>query len=169
MLKPLRAEMNALLADTPVRRKPALRRAGTPDALLATDLPLAADAQAVDGFLRRARLLGWCAFALENGWLLLDKPVPTPVNDDAPELDGPCGCCLSLLRRHPETGDPRPYIRQVLQAQEAGAGELLRLCQRMHAGFAAMLRLHQPLPGALLPYLTHACRTHRDALNKRKE
>ena len=83
MLTPLRAEVNALLADTPVRRKPALRRSSVPDALLATDLPHAADAQAVEGVLRRAEAMGWHVYAAQNGWLLLDKPVlPASLNFD---------------------------------------------------------------------------------------
>lgn len=168
MLKPLRAEMNALLAETPVRRKPALRRSSLPEALLATDLPYAAEKQDTVDFIRRAEALGWRISAAENGWLLLDKPVPAP-DCAVPELQGPCGCCLSLLTRHQEPGDARVYIREVIRAEEAGAGELIRLCERLHAGLAAMLRRHQPLPGELLPYLAHACQTHRETIDKRKD
>ena len=168
MLTPLRAEVNALLADTPVRRKPALRRSSAPDALLATDLPHAADAQAVEGFLRRAEAMGWHVYAAQNGWLLMDKPVPVPAWS-MPETAGHCGCCISLLQRHPEAGEAGGYIREVVRAEEAGAGDFIRLCERMHAEFAAMLRQHQPLPGALLPYLAHACMMHGQAIDERKE
>lgn len=168
MLKPLRAEVNALLEAVLGRRKPALRRATVPEALLATDLPHAADAPAVEAFIRQAEKLGWRVCLAENGWLLLDKPVPVPTGD-IPALPGRCGCCLSLLQRHPETGDARPYIREAVRAEEAGVGDLIRLCERMHAEFAAMLRLHRPLPGELLPYLARACRTHRGEIEKRKD
>ena len=83
MLRELRAQVNALLADTPVRRKPALRRSDAPGALLATDLPHAADEAATADFIARAEAAQWSVRRAENGWLLLDKPVlPASLNFD---------------------------------------------------------------------------------------
>lgn len=158
MLTPLRAEVNALLARTTVQRRPALRRSDAPDALLATDLPYAAEAMAVADFISRAEAAGWYVKRAANGWLLLDKPVPVPGVDMPASASGECGCCLSLLARHPGDGGAAGLIREVVRAEEAGAIAFERLCGDLHARFAAMLRLHQPLPGALTPYLIHAYR-----------
>ncbi len=156
MLTALRAEVNALLAATPVRRKPALRRSDAPDALLATDLPFAADADAAADFIERAASAGWRVRTAENGWLLLDRDVPVPADAIPAEAPGECGCCLSLLARHPQDGDAGEMIRRVVKAQEAGWRTFERLCGQLHAELAEMLRLHEPLPGALIPYLAYA-------------
>lgn len=156
MLSSLRAEINALLASADTRRRPALRRSDAPDALLATDLPHAAQDAAVVDFIRRAEAAGWRVELAQNGWLLLDKDVPVPDAEIPACAGGPCGCCISLLARHPQDGDARRWIRRVVTAQEAGEAAFLRLCVRLHQELAAMLRLGQPLPGALLPYLARA-------------
>lgn len=162
MLTALRAEVNALLEQTPVKRKPALRRSDAPHALLATDLPFAAEREAMDAFVIRAESAGWRVFAAPNGWLLMDKEVPVPACDLPANAEGPCGCCLSLLARHHEGGEADVMIRQVVRAQEAGWREFDRLCERLHADFAQRLRCHQPLPGALLPYMAYAWQTLSD-------
>lgn len=157
MLTALRAQVNALLAETPVRRKPALRRSDAPNALLATDLPFAADQAAVEAFIRRLTALGWRVASAKNGWLLLDAVVPVPERAAcAPE--GECACCISLLERHPEGGDAAVHIRAAVKACEAGKQPFERFCAETHQLLAAMLRTHEPLPGALLPYLTQAAR-----------
>ena len=71
MLTPLRREMQALLATVPVRRKPALRRSDAPEALLATDLPLAAEEAAVADFTALAENAGWTVLR-RGDWLLMD-------------------------------------------------------------------------------------------------
>lgn len=162
MLSPLRAEVNALLAQTPVRRKPALRRSDAPEALLATDLPFAAEDGAVADFIAMAEAAGWHIGRADNGWLLLDKPVPAPSADMPAQAEGECGCCISLLARHPDGGDAAELIREVVRAEEAGVRAFEQLCIRLHEDLAARLRCHQPLPGALLPYLAHAFNTLSD-------
>lgn len=166
MLRALRAEVNALLAQTQVQRRPALRRSEAPGALLATDLPFAAPAQAVEDFIARAGSAGWRISRADNGWLLLDKPVPAPDTPVAQAAEGECGCCLSLLSRHPEDGAAEELIREVVRAEEAGVRAFERCCRELHARLAAMLRRRQPLPGALLPYLAHACATFTDRRNQ---
>lgn len=162
MLTPLRAEVNALLEQIEVRRKPALRRSDSAGALLATDLPLAADESAVEAFVMSAEDCGWHVRQADNGWLLLDKPVPVPDVAMPSKMAGECGCCLSLLLRHPEDGDASELIREVVRAEEAGKTPFRRFCTALHNRLAAMLRLHQPLPGGLTPYLVHACRKYDD-------
>lgn len=162
MLRALRAEVNGLLSRTNVKRKPALRRSDAPGALLATDLPFAAEPMAVENFCKLAEEIGWSIRKADNGWLLLDKEAPTPDVRIPADAAGECGCCLSLLRRHGGDADAREVIRRVLRASEAGMREFERLCGQLHAEMAAMLRLHQPLPGALTPHLAHAYLTLTD-------
>lgn len=165
MLTPLRAEVNALLGQIAVRRRPALRRSDAQGALLATDLPLAAEETAVRAFIAAAEAAGWQVSQAENGWLLLDKSVPDPMEAIPPVLNGECGCCLSLLLRHQEDGDAAELIREVVRAEEAGEAPFRRLCGTLHTRLAAMLRLRQPLPGRLTPYLLHAYRMYYDGRN----
>lgn len=155
MLRALRIQAQEALASVPVRRKPALRRSDDPEALLATDLPLAADAAAVEAFVQRMTEQGW-RIREEKSWLLLDADVPVP-NHSPVQADGELGCCISLLSRHGGSGAPKATIRAIVKAAEAGTLE--RLCLRLHREWAAMLRLHQPLPGGLNPYL---CRAAQD-------
>lgn len=156
MLRQLRRQVNDALAAVPVRRKPALRRSDAPDALLATDLPLAAEREAVSAFTACMTALGWRVWSAANGWLLMDAPVPTPDTTGCVLPEGECGCCVSLLLRHAEGGDAADMIRAVVKAAEAGYLPFERLCGQLHGQLAAMLRLHQPLPAALLPYLYRA-------------
>lgn len=155
MLKPLRQQVQQAFLCVPAARRPALRRSDAADALLATDLPLIAEPEAVRDFCTALSGMGWQS-SLRNGWLILDAPVPAP--DAAPPrvLRGACGCCISLLQRHPDDADSRPFIRRVVKAADAGPLPFERLCRQLHAEFAAMLRLHQPLPGGLLPYICQA-------------
>ncbi|MBQ8555750.1 MAG: hypothetical protein IJ438_07755 [Clostridia bacterium] len=156
MLTALRCEVQSALAETSSSRKPALRRSDAPDALLATDLPLIADADAQQAFIRRLEGMGWRVLA-RSGWFLLDKPVPAPQCAISPHAAGECACCISLLARHPDGGDAASAIRAVVKAAESGAQPFERLCAQLHRHLAAALRRHEPLPGALLPYLCQAC------------
>lgn len=158
MLRKIRAQVNAALADTPVRRRPALRRSDDPTALLATDLPFAADEAAVSGFIARLTAAGFTVSAAPNGWLLLDAPAPVPEGRNGENCTpvGEAGCCLSILRRHQEAGEYTALLRSLLKAAEAGRQPFERFCAELHATLASMLRRHQPLPGGLLPYLTYA-------------
>ena len=168
MLRALRARVNAALAEVPVRRKPALRRSDAPDALLATDLPHAAEAEAVAAFVARMTAEGWRIRTAENGWLLLDADVPLPEAAPAEEdVPGECGCCLSILARHAEEDGPAAeWLRTIIRAAEAGEKPFERCCGQLHAYLAELLRLHQPLPGILLPYLKRAYHDlHQDRRN----
>lgn len=162
MLTSLRAEVNALLSETQVRRKPALRRSDTPYALLATDLPFTTEERLVEDFIASAEAAGWTISRADNGWLLLDKPVPVPDVDANKTATGECGCCLSLLARHPDDGDAEELIRAVVRAEEAGIVAFGRFCTALHSHLAALLRQHLPLPGTLRPYLIHAYETLSD-------
>lgn len=155
MLTALRETVRTVLSETPARRKPTLRRSDSPEALLATDLPLVADDPAVEGFIRRMAALGWRVWPVGD-WLLLDADVPEPACRVPAYLHGELGCCVSLLRRHPGGETDQEVIRALVKAAESGAPALEKLCARLHAEWAAALREHRNLPGGLLPYLCRA-------------
>ena len=155
MLTALRAEVSAALLETPSARRPALRRSDDPEALLATDLPLVADGEAVAVFEARLTAMGW-RVSKAGDWLLMDVDVPMPETGMPAELIGEAGCCVSLLARHPNDRTDRAAIRAVVKAVERGEAALERLCARLHAEWAAALREHRDLPGGLLPYLCRA-------------
>lgn len=155
MLSALRREVQAALEELDVRRKPALRRSDNPGALLATDLPQAAERAETERFIARITAMGWRVWTSE-GWLLLDKAVPVP-EGYAPHLtEGAVGCCISLLRRHAAGEADAGSIRAVVKAAESGRPALERLCEQLHREWAAALREHRNLPGGLLPYLCRA-------------
>ena len=155
MLTPLRRGVQALLARVAVRRKPALRRSDAPEALLATDLPLAAEEAAVAAFTALAEQAGWTV-TRRGDWLLLDHPVDAPDCPVPEQLAGEAGCCLSLLLRHEGSAAPPEDIRALVKARDAGSAALERLCATWHRDWAARLRRHEPLPGGLIPYLCGA-------------
>lgn len=167
MLREQRQAMQVLLQGITSRRKPALRRSDDPDALLATDLPLVAETQEVARFCALCRQEGWHVWP-SGGWLLLDHALPAPACS-AEEMqrllaatEGDMHCCLSLLLRHPEGGEvPPEVLRALLKAEEAGIQPLNRFCRALHGQLAEQLRLHQPLPDGLLPYLCHAAKKER--------
>lgn len=155
MLTALRLQVQRMLYAVPAQRKPALRRSDAPDALFATDLPLIADAAAVQTFIEAMICLGWTV-CQRKGWLTLDAPVPVPEYTQPIVLTGECGCCISLLQRHAEDAPAADHIRALIKAADAGRMPFERLCSQLHGEFAARLRRHEPLPGALLPYLCNA-------------
>ena len=158
MLTALRQQVQAVLYAVPAKRKPALRRSDAPDVLFATDLPLIAEAEAVAAFIADMQKQGWTILE-RNGWLTLDKAVSVPEYTIPDVPAGECGCCISLLLRHREAAPAEDYIRAVAKAAEAGRLPFERLCAQLHGEFAIRLREHQPLPGALLPYLCRAYHT----------
>ncbi len=169
MLTTLRREAQDMMAAVwnGKNRKPALRRASNELALLATDFPLIADEESTRRFCCMAQEKGWRVWN-DKGWLMLDKALPVPdtvsVASISDHADVELCCCISLLTRHPESGDATRFIRAIVKADEAGCQPMQRLCRQMHQELAAMLRMHQPLPGALLPYLCVAARKGEDAI-----
>ncbi len=152
----LRQQVQQILAELPLSRRVTLRRPEEPCALLSTNLPFTADEAVQRAYIARMEASGWRVWP-QNGWLLMDRPVLPP---DAPvptNLAGECGCCISLLLRHPqEDGDASDAIRALVKAEDEGRAQTERLCSALHADFAKRLRLRQPLPSDLLPYLCHA-------------
>ena len=155
MLTVLRTQVQGALYAVPAKRKPALRRSDLAETLFATDLPLVADAAQVEAFCIHMTELGWRC-GLHKGWLTLDAPIPAPDASIPNAAEGECGCCISLLLRHWEDAPAEDFIREAVKAADAGRLPFERLCDRLHGEFAARLRRHEPLPGALLPYLCHA-------------
>lgn len=158
MLTPLRTQVQSVLYAVPAKRKPALRRSDAPNVLLATDLPQIAEESTVAAFQAAMENQGWTVRE-HNGWLTLDAPVPMPDADVPAYMAGECGCCISLLLRHPDDIPADDLIRVIAKAEDAGQQPFERLCGQLHADFAARLRRHEALPGALLPYLCHAYHT----------
>ena len=157
MLTALRARVQSVLYAVPAKRKPALRRSDADNALFATDLPLIAEPAAVEGFIADMADIGWRT-ELRNGWLVLDAAVPVPEYILPKELAGECGCCISLLLRHAENAPAEDIIRAIVKAADAGKQPFEKLCSQLHGDFAAQLRKHEALPGALLSYLCCAYR-----------
>ena len=152
MLTALRQQVQSVLYAVPASRKPALRRADAADALFATDLPLIAEADAVQGFIADMEQRGWTVVE-RNGWLLLDAAVPVPEYAVPTAPAGECGCCISLLLRHAENAPAEAAIRAVVKAADAGKQPFEKLCSQLHGDFAVRLLRQEELPGALLPYL----------------
>ncbi|MBQ3156194.1 MAG: hypothetical protein IJB81_04605 [Clostridia bacterium] len=155
MLSELRMQVQTALYAVPAKRKPALRRSDLPQALLATDLPLIAEDNAVAAFSDALRRQGW-RIGTHQGWLTLDRDVPVPAVQRPERLTGAWGCVISLLLRHPDEAPAEDVIRAVVKAEDTGKMPFERLCGQLHADFAARLRRHEPLPGKALPYLCHA-------------
>lgn len=158
MLTALRTQVQAVLYAVSAQRKPALRRSDAADALFATDLPLVAEESAVAAFREDMIRLGW-RVSERSGWFTLDAPVPVPRYEIPDEAAGACGCCISLLLRHLDDAPAEDFIRAVVKTADAGRMPFDRLCGQLHGEFAARLRRHEALPGALLPYLCHAYQT----------
>lgn len=155
MLTALRTQVQGVLYAVPAKRKPALRRSDAPDALLATDLPLVAEPADVDAFRADIARLGWRCEE-RGGWLTLDAAISAPDAAVPDGVAGECGCCISLLLRHPDNAPAEEFIRAVVKAADAGRIPFERLCGQLHGELAARLRRHEDLPGALLPYLCQA-------------
>ena len=141
----LRQELNEMLAASGGSRPAALRRSQRADCLYATDLPKAAEPEAVNDFLCLAGTAGWRA-EKADGWIQLDK-----IPNDPPEPPGHAGpearCCAALLRQHPEkrrNGDREKRI--LIKAAEEGAAARERACAALHREWAEKLRRHEGLP-----------------------
>ena len=148
-----RRELLAALPET-LPRPPALRRASSGDALLATDLPLFAPEAAAR--LPEA-LPRWRFAASPNGWLLADPPYDAPDTVTVAFIPGEAGWLLRRLTLHPGAETDLPALRALLKAAEQSPAALEHEAGRLHRLWAGRLRKHQPLPGALLPWLTVLC------------
>ena len=155
MISALRGELRQLLAAVPATRTPTVRRCDSPDALLATNLPFLADEAAIAQFTCAAQQSGWTV-TQQNGWLLLDHPVPAPDMPPPAHFGGESGCLLHLLMRHPEEHAPcEADIRALAKAADESPAQAERLCAAMHRLWAERLRRREPLPGGLMPYLLY--------------
>ena len=156
MLGEMRREVREELDRCPVSRPAVLRRSDLPDALLACDLPTVADEATVAAFIASMEERGWTVRRAVI-WLILDKPVPAPTCPETPvTATGEAANVISLLERHQNDVQDVEAVRAVVKAAEAGPRNLERLCRQLHGAWAEKLRLDQPLPGALLPYLYEA-------------
>ena len=143
----LRTELKRHLEAVDTRRPAALRRSERTDALYATDLPLAAEPEAVEAFCRAVQADGWLV-KQEGNWLQMTKPVFYP---PAGGFDGPYGpeaaCCASVLRRHPGRREPaRDWALRLIKAGEEGPGAFEAVCRDLHRELARRLRLGAGLP-----------------------
>lgn len=155
MLTELRQRIRSVLDEAGARRPPALKRTDVSGALLATDLPLAADRAATEAFLRRMAEMG-VGCEERRGWILMDAPLVLPADDPAVRAAGECACCLSILRRHECGAADAETIRRIVKAAEAGRQPFERLCGQLHGELAAMLRRHETLPGGIAGCLARA-------------
>lgn len=153
MLTILRQEALRGLVQLALQRPAALRRSTVPGFLLATDLPVFAPEMAGE-YTKQMTSQGWTVTLL-RGWLFLDRELPVPRTPPM-EAGGELGCCISLLERH-QGGSmaDRQLIRDLALSEEAGEIQVERFAMRLHGELAERLRLHQPLPDGLLPYLYH--------------
>ena len=147
MLNELRQELQMMLIGTECVRPPVLRRSLREDFLYATDLPQAADEDAVRSFIRRAQDSGWHT-ETEKEWIQLDPCSDKPYDTG---FRGPFGAearsCASLLRRHPD-GQPGDRERRMLiKAGEEGPEMFEKTCALLHREWASALRKGDKLPG----------------------
>lgn len=154
MLSEMRSEVRQELDRCVTKRPPVLRRADVEDALFATDLPAVASQETVMAFTKAMKRLGWQVRPAVI-WLHLDKTVPVPPAREV-RADGEMGCCLSLLQRHPKGVQDEKAVRLLCKAGEQNAMVLEKVCAGLHRQWAEKLRLGQPLPGLLMPYLQEA-------------
>ena len=107
----------------------------------------------MQAFLMQMETQGWRC-RVQEGWIHLDASVPAPTCEIPANLAGACGCCISILQRHSaENGPAEDLIRRLAKAADAGPMVFAKECEWLHGELAQMLRLHQLVPGALLPYL----------------
>lgn len=147
-----RQQLQALLEIPGSTRQAALRRSNDASALFTCDLPVWAPPEMI--LIIRQRLIhaGWQVWDNRGWWQFFFLPAPP---ERVPELQCSSeeGCILSLLRRHPEGTASPEEILALLKALDSPAAQRERYFRELHAAFACRLRLGQPLPGDLLPWL----------------
>ena len=154
MLTELRKNIAELISQCPTRRPCAVRRSLSPDFLLAIDLPHAAEEATVEKFLHLAQENGWTA-SVENGWILLDHALPVPPAYADTAANGRLANAIWLLQHHPSDETDDAALRALAKAAEEGDKAVERFCDGCVKDWAVRLRMHQALPGALLPYLNY--------------
>lgn len=145
-----RQELAALLREAPCRRPAALRRSLREDWLYATDLPAVTDAPALAAFREQAGKRGW-RLEEQQGWLLLKQTVPgAPGNGYSGPFGPEAGSCLSLMRRHPDSGDTETAAERavilLVKAGEEGPEAYETACAALHREWAERLRKGESLP-----------------------
>ena len=150
----LRLELKEILENPDAGRRPALRRSLREEWLYTTDLPGLCTGKSLENTLRKLDDSGW-HYQNDGEWLQLRKTIVRP-----PEgwYDGPfgreAGCCLSLLKRHPEkmTGSAERIIIQLIKAGEEGSKAYEQACMQQHSQFSGRLRLGLELPDICLEF-----------------
>ena len=136
-----RQELQALLAGIAAYRKPALRRSLSDNYLYATDLPLCAEPEACDSFLKRAAAIGW-EKQLNGSWINLRKVLllfPAGWWDSLP-AGGEASCLRELTSRHPELVPTAAQAICLIKAAEEGPAALEEACRTVHVDYARRLR-----------------------------
>lgn len=150
----LRKELDALLKAPEGSRTPALRRSLRAEWLYATDLPALYGGSVPDSIRSALDSAGW-EFAPDGEWLQLRKPAGEPPEDWYGGAFGPeARCCLSLLIRHPVSGEIRPddAERMLIKAGEEGENAYEEACAAIHRAWAASLREGNGLPAVSRRY-----------------
>lgn len=144
----LRKELEALLTVPEGSRTPAIRRSLREEWLYATDLPVLYGGKVPDRIQAELKNAVW-EYATDGDWLQLRKPVKEPPEDWYGGVFGPeAACCLSLLRRHPASGEINTDAveRMLIKAGEEGEQAYEEACKAIHREWAASLRKGNSLP-----------------------
>lgn len=158
----LRQELQILMKRTRTDRPPALRRSIQPEWLYASDISAVCSRDETELFLDRIREKGW-EYTEDGQWILLRKPAEEPPEDWFKGMFGnEAGCCLSLLKRHPErmTDAPEAAQRMLIRAGEEGPQKYETVCAELHRNWAERLRRGEALPALSLFYFSE--RKERD-------
>ena len=155
-LNALRQELQVLMKKTQTERPPALRRSFHPEWLYATDIPIVCSRTETDLFLELLRETGW-EYTEDGRWILMRKTAEEPPeNWYTGPFGSEAGCCLSLLKRHPErmTDAPEAAQRMLIRAGEEGRRRYEAVCTELHREWAERLRMGKALPALSLYYFS---------------
>lgn len=144
----LRRELRRLLDAPEARRTPSIRRSRLDGWMYATDVLVLTDGQDREKLLSGLSSAGW-EIREEGGWINLRKALSEPPRDWYDGVFGPeAACCLSLLKRHPESmREPSAEtVSLLVRAAEEGPEAYETACREIHGRLAERLRKGQPFP-----------------------
>ena len=150
----LRKELDSLLKAPAGRRAPAIRRSLREEWLYATDLPALYGGSIPDGIRTVLSNAGW-DYMPDGEWLQMRKPSKEPPEDWYGGSFGPeAACCLSLISRHPASGEiePESVQRMLIKAGEEGENAYEEACAAIHREWASRLREGNGLPAVSRRY-----------------